>query len=182
MLSKRVILLAFLVLFCAPALRAENSSAASDTQVYVVDMQRVIDDSIIGKAAKSNMDQEFKKGELKLKELKDEYEHLKDDSDKQASLLSAQALQDKHDALEKKGKELERAVQDKKDELARKNNGEIEKIVKQIDKVVNEMATKNKYKFIIEKDSRLVLYVDDKYDLTPKVIEELNQRKINLDE
>ena len=163
------------------ALSFFSLSAFADNQaIYVVNMQRVIDESIIGKAARNNIEADVKKEELKLSKLKDDLDKSRAEADKQASLLSKEALAGKQEALEKKQRELMRAVQDKREELTRRNGAEIERVVKEIDLVIKELAEKNDYKFVVEKDKQYVLFVDEQFDLTDKVVEAVNKKKLDL--
>ena len=173
------LLLASCLFLLAPPRVAATEPHAKD--VYVVDMQKVIEESIAGKAAKSNMNQEVGKSEAKLGKLKNELSKISEDLDRQSGLLSEQALQDKRDLIDRKQKELGRAVSDNREELAKKSDTEISKIVKQIDQVVKDLSAKGKYEIVIERDPRFVLYVDDKFDLTKRVIEELDRRSENME-
>ncbi len=165
----------------APLVRAETeSSQSSNPPIYVIDMQRAIDESIVGKAAKSNLKAAVQKGEAKVGRVRSELEQMKADVMKQSSLLSEQALQDKKDALDKKERELARVVQDGREELQRQNSSEIEVIVKEIDAIVKDLAKQKSYGLILEKDANYVLYVKDEFDLTEQVVEMLNKRKTDL--
>jgi outer membrane protein len=153
---------------------------ADDKAVYVVDMQRIINESVIGKAARNNMEGEIKKGQVNLEKMKVEIDSVRASIEKQGSLLSAEAAQEKRASLEKKERELARSYQDLREELARKNNTAIAKVVEQIDKVVKEVASDEEIEFILEKDTRLVVYAEKQYDLTDKIIGILDERKVGL--
>ena len=148
--------------------------------IYVVDIQRVIDESIIGKAARNNVEADIKKSSLKLEQQKVELDKLRTEIDKQSALLSPDALEGKRDLLSKKEKEFSRAYQDQREEVSKKNGAEIGKVIEQIDKVVKELAGKNNYDFILERDSRFVVYADSKLDLTADVIKILDSEKLKL--
>ena len=147
--------------------------------VYVVDMQRVITESIVGKAAKSDMESELKKREGSLSKTQNDLKALKADLDKQASVLSKDALKAKEEALINKDKEFQKSFQENREALAKKNNESISKIVKQIDSIVHDLSKENSYKLVLEKDQRFVLFIDDQYDLTDKVIKLLDDKKLD---
>lgn len=171
-----VIALAALTVAALPVAAAESAS----DQIYVVDMQRVINESVIGKAARSNLESDAKKGQGKLEKLKQEVMGLRQSLEKQGSLLSSEAMQGKAESLGKKERELGRALQDQREELARKNNQEIKKVVDEIDKVVRELAKKKGYRFIIERDQQFVVYAEKDLDLTDEVISILDDKKVGL--
>ncbi|MBX7136603.1 MAG: OmpH family outer membrane protein [Oligoflexia bacterium] len=169
-----------LAFFLAVALIPMVALAADSKSIYVVDMQRVIDESIMGKAARNNMQEEIKTEELKLSTRKSELQRSQAALDKQSSVLSSSALQEKREGLSKQERELMRDVQDKREELSRKNGVEISRIVKEIDAIVEQLAKNKQYEFVIEKDRELVLFVKPDYDLTEQVIEALNKKKMDF--
>ena len=146
--------------------------------IYVVDMQRVISESVMGKAAKNTLEAEIKKREGQLQKLSGDLKALKGDLEKQAALLSPEALKEKRESLEKKEREFQRTFQDQREEIGKKNNEEIGKVVKQIDLVVQEIAKERGYRFIMERDSRVVIYADKRLDLTDEVVEALDSKKV----
>jgi outer membrane protein len=173
MIMKKIVLsLVLLLAVCAsPVFAAEP--------VYVVDMQRVISESIIGKAAKADMEAELKKREGSLTKTQNDLKAMKADIDKQASVLSKDAMKAKQEALMAKDREFQRSFQENREALGKKNNEAIGAIIKDIDAIIKDLSKENSYKIVLEKDQRFVLYIDDSYDLTDKVIKALNDKKLN---
>lgn len=153
--------------------------AFADTpSVYVVDMQRIVDESVVGKGARSDFEAAVKKSELKIQMAAKEVEDLKEKLKKQASLLSPDAIQGQQDSIEKKARAVERLVQDQREEMGRKNNAEIGKIMADIDVEIKNMAKERGYNFVVEKDPRLVVYANDSFDITADVIKALDRKKL----
>jgi outer membrane protein len=173
-----------LALLKAALLASLSSMALAETKpegtIYFIDVQKVIDGSIVGKAARNNVEGEIKKSEARLMQVRQEVEKLKADLEKQASVLSKDALDEKREVLDKKGRDFQRAVQDQREELSRKNDVEMQKVLGEVQKVIAEMAAKEKYPLIIERDPRMVLYSAEKYDLTDQVIKALDTKKIEF--
>ena len=155
-----------------------DASAATPEGVYVVDVQKVLSASLMGKAARSNMDAEVKKAETRLAAQKQEVERLKTDLSKQQAVLSKEALDQKSGSLKKKQRDLELGLADEQDKLKRKNGQEIEKVLVEIRRVLAQIAKDKEYPVIIEKDPRLVVYVSPELDLTDKVVAVLDEEKI----
>jgi outer membrane protein len=155
-------------------------SAQGRVSYAVVDTQRVINESIIGKAARSNLEAQIKKGQAKLSGSKSEFEKQRSDLERQSSILSGQALEEKREALAKKQVDLQRTVQDLQDDLARKNDAEISKVIEQISLVVKELAKAKGYTFVFERDKQLVVYSSERIDITPEVVEALDKKKVAL--
>jgi outer membrane protein len=171
-MKKIVLSLVMLLAVCvSPVFAAEP--------VYVVDMQRVISESIMGKAAKADMEAELKKREGALTKTQNDLKAMKADIDKQASVLSKDAMKAKQEALMAKDREFQRSFQENREALAKKNNEAIGAIIKDIDAIIKDLSKENSYKIVLEKDQRFVLYIDESYDLTDKVIKALNDKKLN---
>jgi outer membrane protein len=157
-----------------------GNAAAACSEICVVDMQRLVSSSILGKAARSDMENEAKKRESALAARKIELDKLREEISKQAAVLSQGALEEKKTALEKRARDFEADVRAQRDELGRRNTAAVKKIVGQIDSVVKDLAAERHYKFILEKDERLVIYSGSELDITDEVLKVLDKKKIGM--
>lgn len=153
---------------------------AESEKIAIVDVQRVVNESIIGKAARSNMEAQIKKAKVKLSNLQAELERGKADLQKQAGILSGSALEERREGLGKKQLEAQRAYQDMQEQLAKANDKEIRKVIDEVQKVVDEIADEREYTFIFEKDRQSVIYANPGLDITQEVVKVLDKRKIDL--
>lgn len=175
-----VISIAALALASLPlsaAADGRGASASADKPIFVVDIQKVIDKSNAGKAARAKIEEDAKARESRILELKREAESLRAELEKQRPLLSPEALSDKEAQVRQKDKDLARTFQDQDEELTRKNGVEIERIVRQIDRAVADMMKSRKYSLVMEKSASLIVYLDPQYDITDKVISALNSEE-----
>lgn len=172
------IVTSFLTSHASPLLL--SSAYAADIKVAVVDTQGVLGSSIVGKAAKNNVESELKKGQAKLAQLKADFEKATTDLGKQAAVLSGSALEERKEALEKKRTDYERAAMDLRESVMRKNDVELGKAVKEIEAVVAEIAADNGYTFIFERDRQTVVYASQGIDITEEVIKALDKKKVAL--
>jgi outer membrane protein len=157
-----------------------GSRASYAAEVAVVDTQKVLNESIIGKAARSNLEGRIKKAQAKLVQLKGDFEKQRDDLAKQSNILHGSALDAKKEALQKKQVEIQRVAQDAQEELARANEQEISKVVAQIGEVVQEVAKERNFTFVFEKDKQTVLYASDRIDISADVVKILDKKKVAL--
>lgn len=163
-----------LAAFCSAAY-AEQS--ATDP-IFVVDMQRLLDESISGKAAQNSLKADAQKREGKLKLQRAEIMRGQEELEKQSALLSSQALEEKREQLIRKERELERSVGDERDALARQSDEAIRKIVQEAEKAVQAIAAKEHLKFVIVRDESFVVYVDPKFDITDRVLKTLDAKAV----
>ena len=148
--------------------------------VALVDTQTVLNQSIVGKAARSNLEGRIKKAQAKLDQVKGDFDKQRAALEKQAAVLSGAALESKKEALSKKQLEVQRLFQDTQAELAKANEQELAKVVKEIQAVVNQIAQEKKYTFVFEKDRQTVLYASDRIDITSEVVKILDHKKVAL--
>jgi Skp family chaperone for outer membrane proteins len=140
----------------------------------------VLQGSLVGKGAKSDLEQAAKLVQAKLKRESDDLESVRAKIAKQASLLSPDALEVKAESFRKKERELARKVKDEKEKLDRESSKKIARIVKDIDVLVASLAKEKDYPIVLEYDPRVVVYVDKKYDLTSQIIEALDKKRTSL--
>jgi outer membrane protein len=158
---------------------AAVSPAVAET-IALVDTQLILNQSIAGKAARSNLEGRIKKAQAALGQRKTEFEKERASLEKQAKILSGSALEAKKDALAKKQLDLQRAYQDTQEELAKANEQEISKVVKEIQATVKELAKERKLTFVFEKDRQTVLYASDRIDISADVVKILDKKKVAL--
>jgi len=157
-----------------------GAQVAQAESVAIVDTQKVISESIIGKAAKNNLEGQIKKGQAKLTALKSDFDKQKAELEKQSSILSGSALESRREALQKKQEDFQRAYQDIQEKLAKSNETELKKVVDQVNEVVGDLADQRGYKFVFERDRQSVLYAADRIDITDEVVKILDKKKVSL--
>jgi outer membrane protein len=163
--------------FAAVGQGAYAQQTANDP-IFVVDMQRLLDESISGKAAQNSLKADAQKREGKLKLQRAEILRGQEELEKQSALLSPQAIEDKREQLIRKERELERSVGDERDGLARRSDEAIRKIVQDAESAVQAIAAKDKLRFVIVRDDSFVVYVDSKFDITDRVLKVLDAKAV----
>ena len=156
------------------------SSLASAETIAIVDTQLILNQSIVGKAARSNLEGRVKKAQAGLGQRKADFEKERAALEKQAKILSGPALESKKEALGKKQVELQRSYQDAQEELAKANEQEISKVVGEIQAAVREVAKERNLTFVFEKDRQTVLYASDRIDISADVVKILDRKKVAL--
>ena len=157
-----------------------GSALAHAETIAIVDTQSILTQSIVGKAARSNLEGRVKKAQAALGQRKAEFDKERAALEKQAKILSGSALESKKEALGKKQVELQRAYQDAQEELAKVNEQEITKVVGEIQAAVKEVAKERNITFVFEKDRQTVLYASDRIDISADVVKILDKKKVAL--
>ena len=157
-----------------------STTIAQAQKIVIIDTQRVITESIIGKAAKNNLEVEIKKGQAKVAALKADFERQRSDLEKQSAILSGSALESRREELERKQVEFQRVFQDIQEKLARSNDAEISKVVSQINELVKALAQEKEYQFVFERDRKSVLFSSERIDITDEVVKSLDKKRVAL--
>lgn len=164
-MSKRIVLLLTLILAGTIA-----CAGAAELKIGYVDLQKALNMSEAGKAAKEKIAQRVKELETSFEGREKELKKLKDDLDKQALLLSEEARANKERDYQQKLKEFQRLTKDAQEEVQQKDADYTRQILEGLAKVIQEFGVKEGYALILEKTESAVLFADDKADLTDRVI------------
>jgi outer membrane protein len=150
------------------------SSAQEKIRIGYIDIQRVIGESQAGKRARDRFQAQIKKAEADIMKERQELERLKNDLDKKGPLLRDDERRNIESDLQKRSVILQRSMADHQQELQAKNNEMMSEILKDLEKIVNEVGKAEKFTLILERSQ--ILYSDQGIDITSKVIETYNSR------
>jgi outer membrane protein len=155
----------FLMLLVVPAL------ARAELKVGVVDMQKIMEVSTEGKRAKGVFQKKVEKIQGEMKGKQDELTALKEELERQSAVLSELARQDKEKSYQYKLRDYQRLVKDSQEELQREDRELSEKILKDLQGLIEGYGKKEGYDLILEKTQSAVLYGSTKLDITDPIIQ-----------
>lgn len=165
---KRLVLL-IVVLLTVVAVPA--AMAADAMKIGYVDLQKALNLSATGKAAKEKMRAKFKDYDADVTKKQEELKKLKEDLEKQAMLLSAEARASKERDYQQKVKDYQRMTKDIQEELQQADQDYTRKILEEIFKVVQQIGKQDGYTLVLEKTESSILYASEAIDLTDRVIQ-----------
>ncbi len=166
----------FIVALLAASLLATPALAA-DVKIGYVDLQKALNTSEAGKAAKDRITKKVKEYEGTIDSRQKELKKLKDDLEKQGMLLSEEARGAKERDYQQKVKEFQRFTKDIQEELQQKDADFTKQILEELFKVIKEVGEKEGYTLILEQSESSILYADEKVNLTDKVIKSFDAKK-----
>ena len=167
---KKLSLSLIILLFLATSVLAQG-------KIGIVDLQRALNLSQEGVAAKKEISAQLKKFEAEFKKKQDELQRLKDELEKQAVLLSDSAKAEKELEYQKNVKELQRFNKDVKDELQQKDAAHTKRILNELFATLQKIGKEGGYTMIIEKNEGAVIFYDDAIDLTDQLIKAYDAEK-----
>lgn len=160
------------VLFVALTLPA---AALAEGKLGYVDLQRALSESSAGKQARENFKVEVDRLQARLQKRKEDIERLKEQLDKKASVMKASEREEMEDDFRKKMRDFEREYKDTQADLQKKDADLTGKILRDLQKVIQEFGDRRGYALIVETSS--LLYADKSLDLTDEVIREYDKSR-----
>jgi outer membrane protein len=171
-MKKTLTLLGILVI---AAVLAMSGTAAAVEKIGFINMRAIIQESDAGKRNFADFKQMFEKKKAEIAKKEDELKKLKDELDKQKSVLTEGAFQEKETNFQVKLRDYQRLVKDTNDELAAKEQTLTSKMIPEIIQVVDTVGKRDGYTAILDLNNPVIIYHDQKDDLTKKVVDEFNK-------
>lgn len=157
-----IVALVAVLLMAAPAF--------AESKIGYVDLQKALNQSKAGAAAKKEISIQLKKFETEFKTKQSELLKLKDELEKQAVLLSDSAKAQKEREYQQNVKELQRFNKDVKEELQQKDAEHTKRILNELFEILQRIGQDGAYTMVIEKNEGAVIYADESVDLTDALI------------
>lgn len=140
--------------------------------VAMVDMQRVLNETKAGKKARKELESSSKAKQQKLDKKR---QKLESEAAKLGTLKGAQ-LQAKQEQLQKESMELQSMLYALEQELGQQHNALLEKMYKNTQTIVADMAKKQGIDLVLVRDQMTVIYTKDGLDITSTVVKAYDQK------
>ena len=172
--AKSFFIVSFLCLSLVSGVEAAHGDAPT---VAVVNFDRVLRESSSGKAARAVVEDDARRREATINAAKADLSKRAEEVEKQKSVLSPSAYEQKQSEITKAAKDLQDKVQEQREELSRKNASQIQQVVGELEGVVREISKTKKLTAVFERGDRSIIYADDSIDITAEVIQALDHKK-----
>ena len=143
-----------------------------------IDSQRILQSFQEFLDARNKLEEIRSKYETEYQTKYSEFESMQKDVESQSLLLSEEKRKEKARILQEKAMELEKYRYDKlgpEGELYKKNIELTQPIIDKVNKVIQQIGKEEEYDFIFDASSGALVHALPKYDLTEKVLEQLNK-------
>ena len=146
-------------------------------KIGYVDSKIIIDGLQDAKDAQTNLDNQVNKWKGELQVLNDSLAMMKDDFEKKKLILTEKVRQQKEEEIsnmEKRINEFRLQKFGENGEYFQKQNELMKPVQDRVFKAIQDVAKEGGYDFVFDRSSQIMLlYMNDKYDLTQKVIRKL---------
>jgi outer membrane protein len=151
-----------------------SSLAQAQMKFGVVDLQKALNLSVAGKEARESISKRVEEAKRVIAAKDNELRRLRAELEKQSLLLTGEARLEKAKAFEAKRRDYERFVKDSREELALEERRLTNKILRELEKVVQQLGQAEGFSFIFERNQGGLVYAANSVDLTDRVIELYN--------
>jgi len=166
-----------LKLFVLTGLIILSAVCYSQQKIGYVDSKVILDNLQDAKDAQTNLDVAVNKWKAELQGLNDSLAITKDDFEKKKLILTEKVRQQKEEEI----KTLEKRISDyrlqkfgESGEYFQKQNEFMKPVQDRVFKAIQDVAKEGDYDFVFDRSSQIMLlFMNDKYDLTQKVINKL---------
>ena len=164
----------FSIVCCFAVLLVLSPVSYAQDKVGYINLQRLVNESTMGKAARAEIEKLRNEKETLLKNKVKEINDLRDLINKEGDKMDAATRQERIKALNKANKEYQRLAEDAKEDLTNEDNELVAIILQKADNVLKSVAKSKKYAIIL-KDANAIGYLDPSVDITDDVLKELNK-------
>lgn len=152
------------------------SFAHAEAKIGIVDMQKAIQSTGVGKKAKAELEGEFNKKKMELEKKESDLKKMGEDLEKKKSVLSEEALGKKQAEFQEEMLKYREVVGKSQVEIQKKERELTAPILEKMKKVIAKLAKDKGYSVILE-NSPMVLYSTPESDLTGEVIKAFEKEK-----
>lgn len=159
------------IILAAAALAAvfAGTSLAEGLRVAVIDVNKVLNDSAAGQAAKKKMEARYEELKKTIDAKQEEARKLKDEIDKQKVMVGKEKLKEKEDALQAKVNELRQMTQEGEREMQTRQGEFTREVLKSIEAKVEVVVKAEKLDLVLEKSAGVIHY-NPTMDITQRVL------------
>ncbi|MBP2667857.1 MAG: rane protein [Deltaproteobacteria bacterium] len=153
---------------------AAGTSRAEGIRVAVIDVNKILNESEAGQAAKKKMEARYEEIKKAIDAKQEEAKKLKDEIDKQKVMLGKDKLKEKEDALQAKVNELRQLTQDGEKEMQARQGEQTREVLKIVEVHLDAVVKAEKLDLVLERSAGVV-HFNDSLDITRRVLDLVNK-------
>jgi outer membrane protein len=153
---------------------ADAAGPSKPVKVGYVDLQRSLNETGVGKRAKGKLEADKKKKQVELDKKQKELQGFAAELDKQRAVLKPDVLRQREKELQDKYVKLQERYFQLQQDLAKQEATLVREIFGKASPVIQEIAKRDGYTMILEKNEGAVLWAEQGLDITTEVNKKLN--------
>ena len=166
------LILVFAILFIT-----NSSFAQSGVSIGVVEVETIVVSLDEAKVADTTLKLIQKSYADSLKKLEDEFMKKVEQYKKQQAMMAQAQQQKEEESLQKEQQELVALRETFSNEIMKKREALLDPIRKRVKAAIEAVAKEEKFNFVLDKNNSAVLFSEDQFDITHRVIDKLKRNK-----
>ena len=150
-----------------------GTSLAEGLRVGVIDMNKVLNESEAGQAAKKKMEARFEELKKTIDAKQEEARKIKEEIDKQKVMLGKEKLKEKEDALQAKVNDLRQMTQVGEQEMQTRQSEFTREVLKAVEAKIEVVVKAEKLDLVLERSAG-VIHHNPSMDITSRVLALVN--------
>lgn len=150
------------------------SAQSGGPKIGWVDLQRTLQETKAGKAAREKLEGEKNEKQKQVNDLKEKLKKQAEDLEKQKVVLKPDAVQKRERELQEEFAKLQQTFVQLQQDLARAEGTLTREIQAQAFNIVESIAKRDGYTMIVERNEAGMMYADPSLDITPEVNKRLD--------
>lgn len=150
-----------------------GTSLAEGLRVAVIDMNKILNDSEAGQAAKKKMEARYEELKKTIDVKQEEARKIKEEIDKQKVMVGKEKLKEKEDALQAKINELRQMTQEGEQEMQTRQAELTREVLKSVEAQVEAVVKADKLDLVLER-SVGVIHFSPSLDISSRVLALVN--------
>lgn len=152
------------------------SSSWAEQKIGFFDLEKVLSTSQWGKSVQEKLKKEEGQIRSQLQAKQEELSRMRDEVQSKQGKSTDESKKQKIKEFEQKRQEAEQFLFESNKKLQNLSEQLMKPLIDKIMEIVKDIAKKEKYDVVIEAKRAGMVYGDDKYDLTQKIIQELDKQ------
>jgi outer membrane protein len=150
---------------------------AAEAKIGFIDMQRAIQETDAGKKAKKDLEDDFNKKKKDLEKKEADIKKMGEDFEKRSMAMNEDARAKKQGEIQGEMRKYQEVAQKSQMEIQKRERELTQPIITKLRSIIDELAKKEDYTAILEKNEQSVMWAKKDLDITDTVIKEFNKKK-----
>ena len=164
----------FVIAFLLASTTLAAAARAQPLKLAYVDVQRAIQETDEGKAARNRLKSEFDQRRSQIDKKSADLEKMQQEYEKQAPVLSDDAKRKKQEDFQKALIDARKSAGDLQEDMNRQEQAAMGNILQRLQQVVAEIAERESLSFVMDKG--MLLYAPAAADITNEVVRRYNDK------
>ena len=163
------------VMVVAPLQGCIKPGIKVDGHVGVIDVQRLLDETIVGKRAQDSLAVYSKNRQMLIELESKELRRLQEDTERQRTVLSQEAFRERAERFQRRVEEYQQKVAELNKEIQEKQKDVLDRFREKVEIVVAKLSKRVGLRMVLDKGKGgPTIYTEDTLDITNHVIEEMD--------